>query len=128
MDRVNSMWSGDPGGMARNLVTILVLLAATTASAQKAIWSHAVGNWRNGPVVYITPLIETTEAVTTPQLLADYRLFFPELRDVVDLDVLRFATPEEGNDSRKVLKAKYDMRKLEVVMLELPVIEDRKAE
>ncbi|HNR54652.1 MAG TPA: hypothetical protein PKJ19_05775 [Flavobacteriales bacterium] len=114
--------------MVRNLVTVLLLLAATTASAQKAIWSHAVGNWRNGPVVYITPLIETTEAVTTPQLLADYRLFFPELRDVVDLDVLRFATPEEGNDSRKVLKAKYDMRKLEVVMLELPVIEDRKAE
>jgi hypothetical protein len=40
------------------------------------------------------------------------------LKDVQDLDVLRFDTPEEGNDSRTTLKAKYGVRKLEVVMLE----------
>jgi hypothetical protein len=42
------------------------------------------------------------------------------LKDVTDLDVLRFGTPEEGEESRRTLKAKYGMRKLEVVMLELP--------
>ena len=115
-------------GMNRSLGLLFALLLSSTLCAQKTIWSHAVGNWRNGPVVYITPLIETSEAVTTPQLLADYRTLFPALSEVQDLDVLRFATPEEGNDSRTILKAKYGMRKLEVVMLEPPVIEDRKDE
>ncbi|MEO8589830.1 MAG: hypothetical protein ABI432_10705 [Flavobacteriales bacterium] len=102
----------------RTLFTLAVLVSSFALHAQNVIWSHAIGNWRNGPVVYITPLIETTEAFTTPQLLERYKREFPVLKDVVDLDVLRFGTPEEGNDSRMTLKAKYGMRKLEVVMLE----------
>ncbi|MBL7938641.1 MAG: hypothetical protein JNL43_04700 [Flavobacteriales bacterium] len=105
----------------KTLVTLSLLISTFTASAQKQIWSHAVGNWRNGPIVYITPLIETTEAYTTPKLIEQYKERFPELKEVTDIDVLRFATPEEGNDSRTTLKAKYGMRKLEVVMLEQPV-------
>jgi len=102
----------------RIILTIALLFIGLASSAQKTIWSHAIGNWRNGPVVYITPLIETTEAFTTPQLIAQYNGQFPELKSVADLDVLRFATPEEGNESRSTLKAKYGMRKLEVVMIE----------
>jgi hypothetical protein len=111
----------------RPLLTIALLAIYLGASSQNlptgqagTIWSHAIGNWRNGPVVYITPLIETTEAFTTPQLIARYKAEFPALKDVTDLDVLRFGTPEEGEESRRTLKAKYGMRKLEVVMLELP--------
>lgn len=88
------------------LLTAILLIASTgSVYAQKTIWSHAIGNWRNGPVVYITPLIETTEAFTTPQLITRYRAEFPELKDVHDLDVLRFGTPEEGNESRGTLQA-----------------------
>lgn len=108
------------------ILTTALLLLTAAISAQNTIWSHAIGNWRNGPVVYITPLIETTEAFTTPQLIARYKTEFPELKTVTDLDVLRFGTPEEGNDSRKTLKAKYGVRKLEVVMLETAPIEDKK--
>ena len=104
----------------RPLLTIALLAICLSASSQNAIWSHAIGNWRNGPMVYITPLIETTEAFTTPQLIARYKAEFPALQDVTDLDVLRFGTPEEGEESRRTLKAKYGIRKLEVVMLEMP--------
>ncbi|MBL7950460.1 MAG: hypothetical protein JNM62_01965 [Flavobacteriales bacterium] len=112
----------------RTFITALVLLVSCAVHAQNRIWSHAIGNWRNGPVVYITPLIETTEAFTTPQLITRYKAEFPELKDVTDLDVLRFATPEEGDQSRTTLKAKYGIRKLEVVMLEIPMIEDKKVD
>ena len=53
-------------------------------------------------------------------LLERYQEEFPELKGATDIDVLRFGTPEEGNESRRTLQAKYGMRKLEVVMLELP--------
>lgn len=108
----------------RVLVTAILLLSAFATQAQNTIWSHAIGNWRNGPVVVITPLIETTEAFTTPQLLERYKREFPELKDVQDIDVLRFGTPEEGNDSRNSLRAKYGVRKLEVKMLEHPKKEE----
>lgn len=104
----------------KHLLLAGLLFGSLSASAQNVIWSHAIGNWRNGPTVYITPLIETTEAFTTAQLIARYKADHPELKDVTDLDVLRFGTPEEGNDSRNTLKAKYGMRKLDVVMLEAP--------
>lgn len=115
-------------GRYRSILILIGLLFATLTNAQKTIWSHAVGNWRDGPVVYITPLIETSESVTTPQLLARYRSEYTELRDVKDLDALRFATPEEGNDSRTTLQAKYGIRKLEVVMLEPPTGEGKTEE
>lgn len=102
----------------KTLLTSFLLLFAATTFAQNVIWSHAIGNWRNGPVVYISPLIETTEQFTTPMLLERYKAEFPELKSAADIDVLRFGTPEEGNESRTILKAKYGMRKLEVVMLE----------
>ena len=104
----------------KHLILAGLLFGSLSATAQNVIWSHAIGNWRNGPTVYITPLIETTEAFTTAQLITRYTTEAPELKDVTDLDVLRFGTPEEGNDSRNTLKAKYGMRKLEVVMLEAP--------
>jgi len=107
--------------MKRILLTLgLIVSTALTTNAQNTIWSHAIGNWRNGPVVYISPLIETTEQFTTPMLLERYKAEFPELKDAADIDVLRFGTPEEGNESRQILQSKYGMRKLEVVMLELP--------
>jgi len=106
----------------RTLAVILTLASALAARTQNTIYSHAVGNWRDGPVVLITPLIETTEAFTTQQLLVRYRGEFPELKDVEDIDVLRFATVEEGEQSRTTLKAKYEARSLEVKMLQaLPV-------
>ncbi|MGV3638267.1 MAG: hypothetical protein ACO1NQ_11560 [Flavobacteriales bacterium] len=104
----------------KHLILAGLLFGSLSTTAQNVIWSHAIGNWRNGPTVYITPLIETTEAFTTAQLIARYKADHPELMNVTDLDVLRFGTPEEGNDSRNTLKAKYGMRKLEVVMLEAP--------
>ncbi len=49
----------------------------------------------------------------------------PELKDIPasDLDVLRFGTQEEGDESRRTLMAKYAMRKLEVEILEIPAID-----
>lgn len=106
----------------KQIVALALVLFGFSASAQNTIYSHAIGNWRNGPVVYITPLIETTEATTKPQLKEQYRAQYPELKDIpdTDLDVLLFGTQEEGNDSRLTLQRKYGMRKLEVVMLEVP--------
>ncbi len=107
--------------MKHLLITVL-LLCGLSSAAQNTIYSHAIGNWRNGPVVYITPLIEASEAMTKAQLLERYRAEFPELKDIPtsDLDVLLFGTPEEGEESRRTLLAKYGMRKLQVVMLEKP--------
>lgn len=121
------IFAGAPHAMntPRHLLLALLLCSAAAIQAQNVIWSHAIGNWRNGPVVYITPVIETTEAFTTPQLLDRYREEFPELRDVQDIDVLRFASPEEGEESRTILRAKYGMRKLEVRMLEVAPDLDR---
>lgn len=68
-------------------------------------------------MVYITSLLEVTEAYTTPQFLVRYLIEFPELQYVQDVDVLRFGTPEEAQESLATLQAKYGMRKLEVVML-----------
>ncbi len=97
---------------------IAFLCSSAFIFAQNTIYSYAVGNWRNGPIVYISPLIETTEAFTTPQLIERYKKDHPEFRDASDMDVLRFATAEEGEENRQTLKAKYGVRKLEVVMLE----------
>lgn len=104
----------------KHILSVAVLLWGLSAFAQNTIYSHAIGNWRNGPVVYITPLIETTEATTKPELIARYKQEYPILKDVTDIDVLLFGTPEEGEESRRVLKMKYGLRKLEVVMLEVP--------
>ncbi|HMC97227.1 MAG TPA: hypothetical protein VKG92_06230 [Flavobacteriales bacterium] len=109
----------------KTLLSLALILSGFALHAQNVIWSHAIGNWRNGPVVYITPLIETTEAFTTPQLIERYKREYPVLKDVKDLDVLRFGTPEEGNESRRVLKSKYGLRKLEVVMLEPPLKQEQ---
>ena len=107
----------------KHLFALLLLSVGLTAAAQNTIYSHAIGNWRNGPVVYITPLVETTEATTKAQLKERFRSEHPELKDIpdADFDVLLFGTKEEGHDSRNTLKAKYGIRKLEVVMLEAPL-------
>ncbi len=104
----------------KHFFALAFVLSAFGASAQNKIWSHAIGNWRNGPTVCITPLIETTEATTKQQLKEQYRADFPELKNIVDadLDVLLFGTKEEGEESRTSLQRKYEYRKLVVVMLE----------
>ncbi|MFN6114681.1 MAG: hypothetical protein ACK46C_02260 [Flavobacteriales bacterium] len=104
------------------LFTLALLVIGLGASAQSTIYGHAIGNSRNGPVVYITPLIEASESMTKAQLTERFRTLFPELKDIPasDLDVLLFGTPEEGDESRRTLHAKYGMRKLQVVMLEKP--------
>ena len=53
-------------------------------------------------------------------MIAQYKAEYPELKGVTDLDVLRFGTKEEGEESRRSLNAKYGIRKLPVVMLEHP--------
>jgi hypothetical protein len=106
--------------MKKTILLSFLLLSGIVTFGQNTIWSHAIGNWRNGPVVYITPLIETTEAFTTAQLIERYKAYFPALKDVADIDVLRFGTIEEGEESIRTLKAKYGMRKLEVEVLMTP--------
>ncbi len=101
------------------LIVASCLCMAFSASAQHTIYGYAIGNWRNGPVVQISPLFETTEMFTTPQLIAWVRHQWPQsFTDTTDIDVQRFATTEEGNESRMVLKGKYGMRKLPVHMLD----------
>lgn len=105
------------------IATLLaLLLGATSANAQSTIYSFAIGNWRNGPTVYITPLIETTEAATKTKLKEQFRARHAELRDIpdMDLDVLLFGTREECEEHRMSLRHKYGYRKLEVVILEAP--------
>lgn len=98
-------------------VASLVLLPAA-ASAQNTIYSYAIGNWRNGPVVEISPLFETTEMYTTPQLIRWVRGQWPQsFTDTTDIDVLRFATTEEGHLSRTELARKYATRKLPVNLI-----------
>lgn len=110
----------------KHLLIPALLLCGLSATAQNIIYSHAIGNWRNGPVVCITPLVETSEATTKAQLLERYRTEFPELKDIPanDLDVLLFGTQEEGEESRRTLQAKYAMRKLQVVLLEASEIKE----
>lgn len=107
-----------------HLKHLILLFAAVglafTGSAQNTIYTHAVGNWRNGPVVYISPLVQTTEAATTPDLIARLKAEHPEFQAIEDIDVLRFATMEEGEQSRQVLKSKYLRRGLTVEMFEGP--------
>jgi len=101
------------------LLGIAFFAFATAASAQNTIYSYAIGNWRNGPTVEISPLFETTEMFTTPQLITWVRHEWPEsFTDTTDIDVQRFATIEEGSESRTILKAKYGVRKLPVHMFE----------
>lgn len=106
-----------------NIRTALLITFATAANtllaqAPKKIWSYAIGDWRNGPVVTISPLFETTEAFTTPQLIARVKKDYAAFAKITDIDVQRFATTEEGELSRVTLKGKYEARKLTVNMLE----------
>lgn len=101
------------------LLAAICLAFSSLASAQNTIYSYAIGNWRNGPTVEISPLFETTEMFTTPQLIAWVRHEWPEsFNDTTDIDVQRFATTEEGSESRTILKAKYGRRNLPVNMIE----------
>lgn len=106
----------------RTLLLPVLLGLGLTAAAQAPgqVFAYAVGDWRDGPVVRITPLFETTEAFTTPQLIARVKKEHPAFETIRDIDVLRFATQEEGEESRRVLKAKYLHRGLEVDMKEAP--------
>jgi hypothetical protein len=88
------------------------------AQGPNKIWAYAIGDWRNGPVVTISPLFETTEAFTTPMLIAKVKKEYPEFANIADIDVLRFATTEEGELNRTTLRGKYQARKLEVNFME----------
>lgn len=104
----------------RTLFAASALFASAVLHAQapNPIWSYAIGNWRNGPVVTISPLFETTEQFTTPQLIARVKQEYPAFRDITDIDIQRFATVEEGQESRLILKGKYERRQLKVDLLE----------
>jgi hypothetical protein len=103
----------------KHLLIATLLLCGFSAAAQSTIYSHAIGNWRNGPTVYITPVIETTEKVGSAGVRALVKEQYPELRDIPvhDLDVLLFGTQEEAELSRRTLQTKYTLRKLPIVML-----------
>jgi hypothetical protein len=101
------------------LLSAACLAFSTLATAQNTIYSYAIGNWRNGPVVEISPLFETTEMFTTPQLISWVRQQWPKaFTDTTDIDVQRFATTEEGTESRTTLMRKYGVRKLQVHAIE----------
>ena len=101
-------------------LALALIFASTAVSAQKAIYSYAIGNWRNGPVVEFSPLFETTEMFTAPQLTRWVREQWPaSFADTTDIDVLFFTEIETGQENRNTLKAKYDMRKLQVNMIEV---------
>jgi len=99
-----------------NTAAIAQNLSAEQAST---IYSHAIGNWRNGPTVYITPVFGTTEMIGSAGVRSQVKEQYAELRDIPahDLDVLLFGTQEEAELSRRTLQAKYTLRKLPVVML-----------
>jgi hypothetical protein len=90
------------------------------AQAPNTIYGFAIGDWRDGPIVTISPLFETTEAFTTPQLIARVKKEYKEFANITDIDVQRFVTIEEGELSRITLKGKYGVRKLQVNMVEAP--------
>jgi len=98
----------------------LALIFVTSATfAQKAIYSYAIGNWRNGPTVEFSPLFETTEMYTTPQLIQWVREQWPaSFTDTTDIDVLFFTDIEGGQENQKTLMGKYGMRKLPVHLIE----------
>ena len=96
---------------------ILIGLSRVVSFGQNTIYSYSVGNWIDGPVVYLAPVIETTEAFTTPQLIEQLKRAHEEFVGIKDIDVLRFATHEEAVESRRILHAKYLLRPLEVVLL-----------
>lgn len=110
----------------RTLLLVTVTVMATVASAQppKKIYSYAIGDWRNGPVVTISPLFETSEAFTTPQLIARVKKDYPEFANIMDIDIQRFADVEEGELSRVTLKGKYEARKLQVNFMQAPKKEE----
>jgi hypothetical protein len=102
----------------KTIFTLVLVACITSVYAQNAIYSYAIGNWRNGPTVMISPLFETTEQFTTPQLIAQVKKDWPQaFTDTTDIDIQRFATQEEGELSRITLKGKYGVRKLVVDML-----------
>ncbi len=94
------------------------LANALLAQPPNRIWAYAIGDWRDGPVVTISPLFETTEAFTTPMLIKRVKQDYAPFAKIMDIDVMRFATTEEGELSRTTLKGKYEARKLTVNMLE----------
>ncbi len=99
-------------------VAFAIMANSLLAQPPNKIWSYAVGDWRDGPVVTISPLFETTEAFTTPMLIARVKKDYAPFAKILDIDVMRFATVEEGELSRTTLKGKYEARKLTVNMLE----------
>lgn len=99
-------------------IVLLLFLTALPARAQDTIYSYVVGNWRNGPVVQISPLFGTTGMFSDADLVRWAGMQWPgPFAGVADVDVLRFATPEEGRESRATLRAKYGQRQLEVHMI-----------
>lgn len=94
------------------------LANALLAQPANKIWAYAIGDWRDGPVVTISPLFETTEAFTTLMLIKRVKQDYAPFAKIMDIDVMRFATTEEGELSRTTLKGKYEARKLTVNMLE----------
>ena len=107
----------------RHLLSIALLLCGLSAWAQNTIHSLAIGNWRSGSPVYLTPVIKTTEAMSKVKLAAHFRAQYAELKDIADgnLDVLLFGTKDEADEKRASLHRSYSHRKLEVVLLEPPV-------
>lgn len=101
----------------RTFTTLLLLGIAGLSYAQNVIYAYAVGDWRNGPVVTISPSFETTEAFSTLQLIARVKKDYGEFAKITDIEVQRFATVEECEMSRTTLAQKYHSRKLEVNML-----------
>lgn len=100
----------------RTLLLSLLLLASGELLAQNPIHAMAVSNWREGPV-YLSPVFPTTEAATDAALTETLYATYPVLAKSGDMDILRFATPEEGEAHRNMLVAKYGVRGIEVVLL-----------
>ena len=104
----------------RILLFALLLFTGTAAHSQNVIWAVATGDWRNGPVVTISPLFETTEQARDTDLIAYVKEHYAAFAAITDITVQRFGTIEEGLEARKTLAAKYGARKLPVNLMEQP--------
>lgn len=104
----------------RTPLLLLFLAFAVIARSQNVIWAVATGDWRNGPVVVISPLFETTEAARDPELIGYVKEHYKEFAAITDITLQRFGTIEEGLEARKTLASKYGARKLPVDLMEQP--------
>ena len=111
-----------PNSIMKHLFAVCLLLVGLSSAARNTTYTQAIGNWRNGPVVYITPLWELPEQKTDEQLKEMFRAAYIEFMDIQDdgIKVLRFETKQRGNRSVISSEREYGYGKHKVVRIPDP--------